>query len=401
MPPLFAAALVVLLEVTCLGAILPVLIYYTQDLGGDPIIVGVFYGLVAAPKVVLNPIWGSLSDRIGRRPSLVIATLGSLIASVLWALAPSIGALALTPLIWLGISRLVNGIFAAQATLAFAIASDTSSPEKRTAAMGMLGAAFGVGMTLGPLLGGWIGSESHVAVGWLCVGLEVAALLVIALLLKETRTEPPAESTPERDDAPVPPTASRTLRELAAHPGLRWLLGSCLLLTVGYSVLTPTLGLIGEQWYGYDERTTGYAFFLWGVIAVLVQGGVIRPAVRILGETTTVLIGNLLMAAGFLIVAVGPVEWLFWAALVLMGMGGGFTVPSLVGLMSLHVLPAEQGSVHGLNQSATALGRAISYFLAGALFAISPALPYGLAAGLILLAIPLLLLAPRPVTAQP
>lgn len=407
MPPLYAVALVVLLEVTCLGAILPVLNYYTLALGGGPALVGVFYGLVAAPKVVLNPLWGRMSDRIGRRAALALATGGALAASMLWALAPALGAIALTPLAWLGISRLLNGVFAAQATLAFAVASDSTVPERRAGAFGVLGAAFGIGLTLGTLLGGLTGSVSHAAVGWLCVGLETAALLVIFCLLRETRPEAdrqtaepaapaPGVHVPARAVARTAPRPQQSLRQLGLHPALRWLLGSCLLLTLGYSLLTPTLGMLGERWFDFNERQTGYAFFIWGVLGVIVQGGLIRPTVRALGETRTTLLGYLALALGFLLIAIQPPQWLFWIAIGLIGLGGGYAIPPLTGLMSRHVDQRHQGGVHGLNQSVTALGRAISYFLGGALFAVAPALPYALAVGFVLVAIPLLLLAPRP-----
>src|SRR5262245_37909424 len=142
MPPLYAAALVVLLEALCFTTGFPVLSYYAQRLGGDAAWVGILFGLVAWPKVVSNPIWGTLSERLGRRPVLAINTLGTLAGSIGWALAPNIGMLA--------ISRALVGIFGGQAGLAQAIAADVAPPEKRAAAMGVLGGAFALSLTLGP-----------------------------------------------------------------------------------------------------------------------------------------------------------------------------------------------------------------------------------------------------------
>ncbi|NBB83397.1 MAG: MFS transporter [Alphaproteobacteria bacterium] len=367
----------VFLEIVCLGATIPILPYYVTDTLGAPAVwVGLLMAFVTAPKIVGNPVWGGLSDRFGRKRVLMITMAGAAIGSALWAVAPSLGAVAMGGLFWLGAGRLINGLFAAQATLAFAVASDTSAAADRTASLGVLGAAFGAGLTVGMPLGGWIGSHSHAAVGWLCVGCELAAVTLIALMLRETR----------RHEAPEgPQRRAMRLGELIRHTSVQRLLVICIVMTAGYSVMTPTLSLLASDRYGFDEQQTGWVFFLWGMTGIVIQGGVIRPIVRRLGETATILMGLWLLAGGFVWLAAGPPAAGLWGSAVLIGIGGGFAVPALSGLISFQVCPDQQGSVHGLTQSATAIGRSAGAIAGAALYAAhATGRPYWLGAALLL-----------------
>ncbi len=375
MPPLIVVAAVVFLEIVCLGATIPILPYYvTETFAADALWVGLLMAMVTAPKVVGNPLWGALSDRIGRKPTLMITMTGAAVGSALWALAPTLGAAALGGLFWLGVGRLINGAFAAQATLAFAVASDRSDPSKRTAALGVLGAAFGAGLTVGLPLGGWIGSHAHAAVGWLCVGCELAAVALIAATLRETRTARPA------GDVLKPARLPQLLR----HRGVRPLLLVCVVMTVGYSVMTPTLSLFAADRYGYGEQQVGWVFFVWGVTGIFIQGGAIRPIVKHLGEPLTVIVGSATLAGGFVWLGVGPSVSGLWVAAALIGVGGGLAIPALAGLISLQVSEHEQGAVHGLTQSATAVGRSVGYLAGAALYAAhATGRPYWLGATLL------------------
>ncbi len=377
MPALLVVAIVVFLEIVCLGAIFPTLADYVTQLGGAEIWVGIAFALVAAPKVVMNPAWGRLSDRIGRKPVVVLLTLGAIGGSTLWALAPMLGNLVGSGLMWLAVSRLIYGIFSAQAAIAYSIASDTSPPEKRSAAMGVLGAAFGVGLTVGFPLGGIVGAHSLAAVGWLCAGCETLALLVVLVLLRETR--------------PAGPVAAAPRWAVLRYPAVRGLLGVTLIATVGYSVMTVTLRLLTDDWYGFTIQQTGYAFALWGIVGIIVQGGLIRPIVKALGERHTIILGAIILAAAMAGLAIHPPVAGFWAATAMMALGGGLLVPTLTGLLSHQVQPHEQGALHGINQSITAMGRAISYVTGGALYVVAPGMPYGLGAALLLVSVGLLL----------
>lgn len=388
MPAILAAALVVFLEVLSFGAIFPVLPDYTQSVGGSAVWVGVLFAMVAGPRVVMNVLWGRLSDRWGRRPVLFLMTVGTLAGSVLWALTPALGAIAFGGLFWLAASRLVAGCFQAQAALTQAVAADVSTPEKRAASMGMLGAAFGFGILGGIALGGTVGQHvSFAAVGWCSAAAQLASLAIIGLALRETHP---------RHRADAPDTTDRfqpaKILHLAQRTDIAQLLLVVLTLTVGQMILIPTLRLISDEWYGFDLMQSTWAFVLWALIGVLVQGGAIRPTVKRLGERHTAVLGAILLAAGFFLMAAHLPLWAFWTAAVLIAVGGSLVVPATTGLLSRHVGEADQGGIQGLNQSATALGRAVSYTMAGGLYALSPAIPY-LAGGILCIAGSILLLA--------
>ncbi len=381
MPPLIAAALVVFLQIVALGAIFPTLEPYTEQFGGSTFIAGLLFALVTAPKVLLNPLWGRLSDRIGRKPVLLILLAGTIAGSLLWALAPVIGGLSAGGLAVLALSRLVVGCFTAQATVALSIASDTSRPDRRAAAMGLLGAAFGTGLLVGMPLGGIVGEIRLAYVGWLCAAFESAALIAALLLLRETHRP---------TDAPTQPKL-RELWAMASQPGVGTLLTITVISWLGASVMIPTLRSLAEFKHEYNIRTASYVFAVWGLAGVVAQGGLIRPMVKHLGEKNTALIGYALFIGGFVWLAAHQSEWQMWAAMAPIGIGGGLAGPPVIAMLTHRASADKQGRVHGLNQSATSLGRAIGMAGGGLLYdTLNPTAPYWFGAAV--LAVTLLLL---------
>jgi DHA1 family tetracycline resistance protein-like MFS transporter len=373
MPPLLVVATVVFLEVVCLGAVIPSLTPFTESLGGSVLLGGVMFALVSGPKIFANPIWGHASDRFGRKPVFVGLTVMTLCSSLIWAFTEDLAAVTgITALFWLGLSRLIHGLFSAQATIAFAVASDTSLPEKRAAALGVLGAAFGAGLAVGFPLGGIFAEAwSYAAIGWLCAGCETAALVILLLTLRETR-----DGRLER--SPVSPV------RLLIQPTITLLAVVCVIATVGLSVMTPTLSPYLEDLHGFSKRDIGWAFFVFGIVSIIVQGGLIRPIVRHFGERPTFVAGTIILAAGFVCIALEPAMAGLWSGIVLIGLGAGLSGPTLAAMFSLAVPPDQQGAAHGLNQGCTALGRTISYPLAGGLYQLAIALPYWIGGALLL-----------------
>ena len=385
MPPLLIVATVVFLEVVCLGAVIPSLTPFAESLGGSVLIGGIMFALVSGPKIFANPFWGHLSDRLGRKRVFLLLTTMTLGSSLIWALAEDLAAATgIAALIWLGLSRLIHGIFSAQATIAFAVASDTSVPEKRAAALGVLGAAFGGGLTVGFPLGGILAeASSYAAIGWLCAGCELLALLLLLCLLRETREN--AAETPN-----VSP------RQLLARPPIMLLAIICVIVTVGLSMMTPTLSPYLQDLFQFDRKAIGWTFFVFGIVSIIVQGGLIRPIVKRFGERPTFVVGTIILAAGFVALAVEPATTGMWVGIVLIGLGAGLSSPTLAAMFSLAVPPQQQGAAHGLNQGCTSLGRTISYPIAGGLYQAAIALPYWIGAALLLIGLlPLLRLGNR------
>lgn len=397
MSPLLSASLVVFFEVLSFGAIFPVIPDYCRELGATEHRVlfwtGVMFALVGGPRIFLNVVWGRLSDRWGRRRVLALLTVGTLSGSVLWALCPVLGGSFFGGLLWLALSRLLAGVFQAHATLTQAVAADVSTPEKRAARMGVLGAAFGFGMLSGIILGGLIGHHvSTSAVGWATAFGQLLSLTVILFGLRETHPAHVSGGAAAADRLEHLP-----IRTLLARPMVGHLLLVVLAMTAGQVVLIPTLRVVTDRWYGFSLQDSTWAFALWMGIGVFVQGGLIRPTVRAIGERATILFGGACLAAGFFLMATHPRVGLFWLASILMALGTGFATPTLAGLLSRNVGAADQGAIQGFNQSATALGRTVSYGLVAAIAALTPKLQPQFWAGGLLVGVSLALLLPGPV----
>jgi MFS family permease len=350
------------------------------------------FAAMAAPKVVTNPVWGRFSDRVGRRPVLVVTTLGTIGASVAWALAPGVG--------WLVFSRLLIGLFGAQAVLAQAVASDVTTPARRAAGMALLGAAFGIALAFGPLSGGWVAARySYAAVGWLCAGLQAASLAVIVFALPETR--PAAAANSARGARAFDFDHLRA--QVVSRPGVTQLLLVTFVMTLGMSQLNSTYPLVAEHYYGFTPVHAGYALSFLGLVGALAQGGV-RPAVARWGEQASVTGALLVLSAGFAIIAFEPPLWALIAATALIAAGMAVAVSCLTAMLSRRVGAEDQGAALGVNQAATGLGRAGGAMLGGALYAgfassSGPAAPYGAATAIVLAALLILLPLPRAVAA--
>ncbi len=389
MPPLLAAALIVFFEGLGFGVVLPVLTPFAKQLGGGTDWAGVLFALSTLPRIVCGPLSGRLSDWIGRKRALAIVTVGTLAASLQWAYCVKLDGVVLSALGWLLVSRAIYGLFASQSVLCLAVASDVSTPAKRASAMGAVGAAFGVAFTIGPAIGGWFahayGAQN---IGWVAAASQMMSLLVILFLLKETHPH----HTPKDDTESVAYVKPTAILRLAAHPLVMWLMIITTLSTVAYSIMLPTYPALADLWYRWDQKQIGYAFAVFGLVGAIVQGGMIRPTVKRMGEKATAIMGLIILAAGLLLIAAQPGTVGFWSATILMALGTGFANPAITTLMSLSATEHDQGAIHGLNYSATSLGRGAGYLVGGFVFAqISPSAAYYTAGAASLLAFVMLL----------
>jgi DHA1 family tetracycline resistance protein-like MFS transporter len=356
MTPVAAAAIVVFCEGFVLWSVFPVLNFYCESLGVGgralPLWVGALLFLQSAPRIVFNPLIGRLSDRFGRGPMMVVASVGTMFGSVVFAIAPNVW--------WLAASRLLAGVFGAQATLSAAVVADHTPPQRRTAAMGILGAAFGLSMVLGPLVAGVIARAwSHGAIGWVAAAfqtLAVAAAVVFSL------GAPGGEPAARRATA-----ASATWGSLLARGGVALLLGAAFLMTITQLQTMSTFATFAQQVYRFDEQMTGYAFALLGLVAVVAQGGLVRAIAPRIGDRRMGLIGLASLAGGGLVLAAAPPAPVLMLALVLLGMGGALCMPALTTLAANSVEPRDQGAMQGALQGVFALGRSIGSPLGGGL----------------------------------
>lgn len=335
----------VFVDVIGFAMILPILPGTAASLGASPTLIGVLVASYSAIQLVLAPLWGRVSDRIGRRPVLLLGLTGSAASYVVFALAGS------WPLLLL--SRLLDGGSGATTNVAQAWLADETRPERRSRAMGQIGAAVGLGFIVGPILGGITASRGVALTGWIAAAITLANLLVAMVILPAA---PPRRALPEGT-----PQIGGRLHLLVPMLVL-------FLATLAFTVMYVVFPLWGEGTVGADRSTVGYWFAFIGLVTALTQGGLLGRLVARLGEAATTRIGAGLLAGGLLCIAAtaGGPAWQFYGVLALLGAGYGLAGPPMLGLISRATGAHRQGRVLGVAQSVAALARIVGPVVAGA-----------------------------------
>jgi DHA1 family tetracycline resistance protein-like MFS transporter len=334
------------LDVIALGIIIPVLPKLVESMaGGDTVraaeLFGVFGTAWALMQLVSSPVLGALSDRFGRRPVLLLSTLGLGLDYILMAVAPD--------LVWLFIGRLLSGITAATFSTANAYIADVTPPERRAGAFGMVGAAFGIGFVLGPAIGGIAGDIDARLPFWIAAGLSLAGFAYGLLVLPESL---PAERRMAFSWRRANPVGS--LRLLSEHRALIGLAGVVFLFHLAHVVLPAVAVLYTSYRYGWDNKTMGLTLAAVGIASGIVQAGLIKPAIRRFGERATLIAGLVCGVAGFTLYAFATTGAMFWAGIPVLALWGLGSAAAM-GLMSRLVSGSEQGQLQGANASLMAL----------------------------------------------
>jgi DHA1 family tetracycline resistance protein-like MFS transporter len=400
-PPARRAAVIfifitVVIDVLGFGIIIPVLPKLVQQfMGGDAAKGATMFGLFgtvwALMQFFFSPLLGAVSDRFGRRPVILISCFGLGLDYIVMALAPNIG--------WLLVGRILSGICASSFTTAGAYIADVAPPEKRAAGYGMLGAAFGVGFVLGPALGGLLGNIDPRLPFWGAAALALVNATYGLLVLPESLPPGKRDVFSWKRANPL-----GSLRLLQSHPDLLGLASINLLFQVSHCVLPSMFVLYTSYRYGWDTKTVGLTLMAVGVLSIIVQGGLVKPAVQRLGERGSLYTGLIFGMAGFVGFAVAPTPFWLWAALPVFSLMGLFG-PGLQSLMSLRVAGHEQGKLQGANGSITSIAGLIGPGLFTLSFAhfidtgrswTLPGAPFFIAAALLALALVLAIQAARP-----
>jgi MFS transporter, DHA1 family, tetracycline resistance protein len=332
----------VLLDMLALGIVIPVLPKLILDfVGGDAVrgadYLGVFGTAWAVMQFLFSPIHGSLSDRFGRRPIILLSNFGLGLDYILMALAPTLA--------WLFVGRIVSGITAASISTAYAYVADVTEPDRRSALFGMLGVAFGFGFVLGPALGGIAGSFDPRLPFWIAAGLSLLNAVYGLLILPESL---PAEKRAPFNWRRANPVGSLIL--LRSHPQLTGLAVVSFLGHLAHSSL-PNIGVLYMMYrYSWSERAVGFVMAGVGLCSMIVQGGLIGPTIKHLGESRAMLLGLVFGVAGFAAFGLATTGFWFLAGIPLLAMWGIASAATL-GLMSRHVGPSEQGQLQGANAS--------------------------------------------------
>jgi DHA1 family tetracycline resistance protein-like MFS transporter len=382
--------LTVFLDLLGFGLVIPFLPGLARDLGASNFVAtmpGAAYSLM---QFLFIPVWGRLSDRVGRRPVL------------LWSIAASAVGMAMLgvghTLVWLFVARLWSGIATANIAVAQAYIADVTTPATRARGMGMIGMAFGLGFIFGPAVGGIL---SRVAVPGLAghVGalpaLVASALSVINLLLA-LRTLP--ESLPKesrgRSVRRAIPLDLAAFRAAVHVPGVGVAVALNFIVILWFSGMEQTFRLFTDDVFGMSAAGTGAIFTVVGVVGAGVQGGLVGRLVRRFGEARLIVAGVVLLAVAFALLGASPIFGAgavagLYVASILLALGNGLTQPSLPAYVSKRAGAADQGLALGTLQSASALGRVVGPALGGVLYStINSSAPYTVGAvGLLLAAV--------------
>jgi DHA1 family tetracycline resistance protein-like MFS transporter len=375
--PRLVLFLTVFIHLLGFGILLPILPYYAKEYGAGGLVVGLLSASFSFFQFLFAPVWGRLSDRVGRRPILLCSLIVTSGSYVVFGFAHSL---------WLLFaSRILAGIAGATLPTAQTYIADTTTPEERTKGMGMIGAALGLGFTFGPAIGGALSHFGYSMPAFAsAVFAMFAAVLAFFLLPESLRPEARAEAVARRHERPGLATA---FADAFARPLVRPVLLLYFLGTLCFAGLEATFALYGHDRYGLKASNVGYLLGYMGILAVVMQGGLVGRLVRIFGEAKLVRAGFLLLGAGML--AAGgapPFAWLL-VALAAVALGNGLSSPSLAGLVSIATAAGEQGSVLGVYQALGSLARTIGPFLGGLSFdVIGPTSPLWIGGAVLALA---------------
>jgi len=392
--------LVVLIDLIGFGIVLPLLPFYAKTFQASPISIGLLFTVYSFAQILLSPIWGGLSDRIGRRPIMLLSTFGSVCAYLLFAFSQSFAMLLF--------SRLFAGIMAANISSSQAYVADVTSHKDRAKGMGILGAAFGLGFVLGPAIAALL-IHPAVAMGLERLGLNFlsewseinryalpglfASLLSLTsfILVIFKLPEPVRNNRVDKERVSRPNIFSRQfwIFLLSKTPGIRKhalaiLLGCMFLLTFGQSTLYSAFPLFCENILKLSPGKVGLLYAYMGIIAAVIQGGLIRQLLKRYSEKALFFAGSILLVVGIGCIPLANSEGSLLFFLSIMTVGASLDIPTLQSMISKQADPNRIGATMGVSQGFSSLGRVVGPTWGGILYSVSIAAPF-LATAIVLL----------------
>lgn len=371
-PGLLSIFLTVVIDLLGFGIVLPLLPLYADHYGASELMIGLLFTSFSAMQFAAAPLWGRWSDRVGRRPAILVGLTGSLLSYLLFAWAAHNESLA-----GLFASRITAGIFGGTIATAYAYIADVTPPKERGRGMALIGMAFGIGFTLGPAVGG-LGHALHPAVpGLFAATFSLVALLYAARRLVEPERHVPAERTRWLDLA--------VFRRAMRAKGVARILTLTFLTVTCFALMESTLALLAKRSYEFNQTQVGLLFSYLGFWSALTQGWIVRRWLKRIGEPRMATIGTMVLAIGLFGLSLAPsVLWLGVLA-PLAVLGFGMTLPSLNGLLSVRSGADVQGGVLGVSQSIQSLARIVGPLVGLPLFGLAAARPFQIGAGAMLL----------------
>lgn len=342
----------VLVDMMGFGIVLPLLPFYAESMGATPLEVTLLIASFSAMQLTAAPIWGRVSDRQGRRPLIVAGLFASAVSYLIFGLADS--------LLLLLISRMAAGAAGATISVAQAYVADRTRAEERARGMGLIGAAAGLGVMIGPMIGGYFSRFGLGAPGYVAAGLCALNGIAAVFLLPESLPRGGVEGGEAR-------TLRGWARAMVRFP-LSLLMGVYFLAISSFTAMTAVLALYLDRRFGLGAEAMGVVFAIAGATTVVVRGVLLGPLVRWLGEAGTVRFGTVMLSLSLL--SIPFIQHEYWLGIVvpMWALSTGTLFPSLASLVSRATDAGSQGSVLGGSQLVGGLGRVLGPIWAGLLF---------------------------------
>lgn len=366
--PLFVLFITIFIDMLGFGIIIPILPIFSKELGAADYQVGLIAMIFPIMNFLFAPLWGTLSDRHGRRPIMLVSIFITAIAYFVFS--------QVTVLWILFFSRLLSGVGSANISVAQAYITDVTSPAERTKSLGFLGAAFGIGFIMGPPLGGWLKSISTPGtvdwVGYVASGMCMINLLMAYFLLPESLKE-------KKINVPFNFKLVTGIITELKKPMVGQLLWTNFIFITAFMLMQISCSLMWKEITLLDEKQIGYVFAFIGVATAVVQGLLVGRMVKAFGEIKMLTYGIIFMAVGLAILPLTgktlfvPVQFI---GLALIALANGCLTPSITSLLSKFANQNEVGHVLGVSQSFGSVARAVGMGLSGFLYSIQFAVPF-------------------------
>ena len=370
-----AIFLTVFLDMVGFGTIIPIVPRFARRLDDNALAATALMSAYSFFQLLMAPVWGRVSDRIGRRPVLLVSIAAGIIANLLFGVVGALWALYL--------ARSLAGAAGANISTAQAYIADVTTPADRARGMGMIGAALGMGFVLGPAIGGVAAQLGDARTPFL-VAAALAGINFLYVLLALPEPKRAGERAPARR------LTIAGLRTTLGRPALIRLIVLVFAMTLAFTQLEATFPLWTHDEYGYGERETSYLFVFIGVVLIIVQGAIVRRLARKIGESRLIIVGSFMMAGALALLPLGGGARGFAVllpVLALVAAGNGLAFPSLTAAVSQTADPSSQGEVLGVSQSAASLARILGPLIGGALYQrVSIGSPYYTGGAIMLLA---------------
>ncbi len=375
-PALAVLFAVVFINLVGFGLVVPLLPFFAQSLKAEAWQITLMFSAYSLGQFFAEPFWGRLSDRVGRKPVLLV----TLVANALGYLM-----LAFVPNIWLAIAvRLFTGLGAGNISTVQGYVADVTPPEQRAGRMGLIGAAFGLGFIVGPGLGGLLTQPQLGRLGYqlpifLAAALAALAAIGVMVFLRESRAK--------ADPAAARPAFLAGLKDARTNPVVSRVLVVTLIYMAGFSAMESVFGLWSESRYAWGAREVGLSFMIVGVISVLNQGFLAGRLARRFGEARVLAAGMLLFGSSLVLQVLAPVAWFpatrlelgglslpvvqGWVIPLVMAVGAcgmSLAMPNISAMISRASPPDRQGAMLGLNMASSSVARIFGPMVAGGLF---------------------------------